>query len=1374
MQGTVNYNSATHTATFTPNEALAIGASYTASVSSAVDDSGNTMSGTTSWSFTTTANAGPYSVFPSTATPSAPDTPDPNSVEVGMKFQSSVPGSVTGVRFYKGVNNTGTHVGRVWDSNGDLQGSVTYTKETDTVWQQAKYSTPISIVPNTTYTVSYLAPNGNYAADAEYFALGGASSGYLTGLADGTDGSDGVFLYTSIPAFPQETFNSSNYWVDVAFTAAPPSDTSAPSITSRTPASGATGIATTSTITATFGQVVKTDATLSMVVMNGTNSIPGTLSYVASSRTAVFTPSAALAAGTTYTVTLNAAGLGGTAMTPATWSFTTAKANTYNFFSDSIVPSVVDSQTSTATEVGLKFQSTVAGNVTGLQFYKAAANTGTHVGHLWDANGNLLATVTFTNESASGWQTASFSSPVAIAANTYYTISYFAPNGHYSETSDYFDHSFAVSGPLTAFDTDESQGNGAFVGGSGYPNQTLNGTNYWVDPIFSSAQGSTPPFVSAQTPASNATNIPTNTTISATFNEAVKTDSSLSITVKNGSTVVPGTLTYSAATFTATFTPTAALSLATTYTVTVTATDPIGDVMTPVTWNFTTSTSNNYSVFGASGTPTVTADTDPNAIELGMKFQSSVPGWVTGVSFYKGTTNTGTHVGHLWSSTGSLLATVTFTNESGSGWQTASFSNPVAITANTTYIISYYAPNGHYADSGAFFASSSFSNGPLTALSNGVGGGDGVYIYGTGGGFPNQTFNSTNYWVDAQFTVTAPNDTTPPSIVSDSPASGATNVSTSTAITVQFSEPVKSDSSLSITLKNGTNSVAGTLSYISGTNTATFTPTAALSLATSYTVTVTATDLAGNVMTPASWNFATASTNNFSVFGGTGTPTVTADTDSSAVELGMKFQSSVAGWVTGVSFFKGTTNTGTHVGHLWSSTGTLLATVTFTNETASGWQTATFSNPVAITANTEYVISYYAPNGHYADSSGYFATSGVTNGPLTALSNTAGAGNGVYAYGSGGGFPNQNFSSTNYWVDVQFTTTKPVDTTPPSIISQSPTSGATNVTTSSPITVQFSESVKTDSSLSITLKNGTNSVAGTLSYISGTNTATFTPTAALALATSYSVTVTASDLSGNVMTPATWSFTTAASNNFSIFGATGTPTVTADADSSAVELGMKFQSSVAGWVTGVSFFKGSTNTGTHVGHLWSSTGTLLATVTFTNETASGWQTATFSNPVAITANTEYVISYYAPNGHYADSSGYFASSGVTNGPLTALSNTAGAQATASMLTAPVAASPTRTSAPPITGSMCSSPPPSRWIPPRRRSSRSRRQAVRPASRSMHRSPRSSANRSRPTPRSRSRSRPAARPCPARFPTIPQPTPRPSRPRRSSRSPRPTP
>src|SRR6185312_7873108 len=86
-----------------------------------------------------------------------------------------------------------------------------------------------------------------------------------------------------------------------------------------------------------------------------------------------------------------------------------------------------------------------------------------------------------------------------------------------------------------------------------------------------------------------------------------------------------------------------------------------------------------------------------------------------------------------------------------------------------------------------------------------------------------------------------------------------------------------------------------------------------------------------------------------------------------------------------------------------------------------GWQQVNFSTPVAITAGTTYIASYLAPAGHYAYNLSYFASSGVNNGVLHALSNTAAGGNGVYRYGSGG-FPSQTFNATNYWVDVVFRT----------------------------------------------------------------------------------------------------------------------------------------------------------------------------------------------------------------------------------------------------------------------------------------------------------------------------------------------------------------
>ena len=114
----------------------------------------------------------------------------------------------------------------------------------------------------------------------------------------------------------------------------------------------------------------------------------------------------------------------------------------------------------------------------------------------------------------------------------------------------------------------------------------------------------------------------------------------------------------------------------------------------------------------------------------------------------------------------------------------------------------------------------------------------------------------------------------------------------------------------------------------------------------------------------------------------------------------------------------GTSTTGTHTATLWTSEGTPLATATFTGETASGWQQVNFATPVAIAANTVYLVSYHTAVGNYAYTWNYFTSAGRDNGPLHALRSSDSGGNGVYQYDSSIVFPDSTFKSTNYWVDV--------------------------------------------------------------------------------------------------------------------------------------------------------------------------------------------------------------------------------------------------------------------------------------------------------------------------------------------------------------------
>jgi PKD repeat protein len=149
-------------------------------------------------------------------------------------------------------------------------------------------------------------------------------------------------------------------------------------------------------------------------------------------------------------------------------------------------------------------------------------------------------------------------------------------------------------------------------------------------------------------------------------------------------------------------------------------------------------------------------------------------------------------------------------------------------------------------------------------------------------------------------------------------------------------------------------------------------------------------------------------------------PSTSASTDTTAVNLGVRFYAVEDGYITGLRFYKNVGNTGRHVANLWSSNGQKLAEASFTDETASGWQQVNLAMPVKIKANTTYIASYLAPYGRYSDTLDYFARSGLSRGPLRAPMSTTTAPNGLYAYGSVPTFPRQTNRAKNYWVDVVF------------------------------------------------------------------------------------------------------------------------------------------------------------------------------------------------------------------------------------------------------------------------------------------------------------------------------------------------------------------
>ncbi|MBW4717933.1 DUF4082 domain-containing protein [Saccharothrix obliqua] len=929
-------------------------------------------------------------------------------------------------------------------------------------------------------------------------------------------------------------------------------------------------------------------------------------------------------------------------------------------WADHETPKTPDNVDGSALELGVKWRANTDGYVRGVRFYKGPNNSGTHTGTLWTSTGRQLATGTFTNETASGWQTLLFPVPVAVSANTTYVVSYLSPTGHFSADTEYFSRSAKYLEPLNGLQTGVDGPNGVFRSGAGFPDRPgAEDSNYWVDVVWAPDPGpdTRAPELVGTTPQSGAASVALKPTLSATYDEAVN-PGSLQFTLTGPAGDVPGAASVTGNGKTAQFTPADPLSPGTGYTASVRVKDAAGNQTAVHDWPFTTGSNRPATcpctVWDDFAVPAEPSANDANPVEVGTKVRFNGKGEVLGVRFYKGTGNTGTHTGSLWSSDGLLLATGTFVDETASGWQALTFSSPVTVQANTTYVVSYFAPNGHYAATPGYFDGQSAGYGAIRALSNGTDGPNGLYRY-NGAGFPTSSYNGTNYWVDVVYRSGLNGDTTPPALDNRAPGVDATDVALDSALVLGFPEAMDPASTQVWLTDPGGAKLSGTVTLSGDQKIVTWAPNGTLKPNTRYTASALVADVNGNAMTStATWSFTTTTTPSCpcSLFSSATEPTIRSAEDTGLYELGVRFKPTRSGRITGVKFYKGTGNTGTHTGTLWSATGTRLATGTFTGETAGGWQTLTFPEPVVVAPGTTYVASYTAPNGHYAIDHGYFQATGVNTPPLTAPQTGEGNPNGVFM--PGGGFPTMSYQGNNYWVDVDYTPSS--DTTPPAHTGHTPLSDAVAVDPATRVTASFDEPVDPGNTTFAVTDPGGATIRGQVALSADRQAVVWTPAAPLAGSTRYGVSVRAADTGGNVVAaPVAWSFTTAAATGCpcSLFSSATVPAVPATDASGPFELGVRFTPAVNGFITGVKFYKGNGNTGTHTGTVWSADRVALKTGTFSGESADGWQTLTFSTPLAVTAGTSYVASYTAPDGHYAVNEGYFAGRAVNSPPLSA-------------------------------------------------------------------------------------------------------------------------
>jgi len=602
-----------------------------------------------------------------------------------------------------------------------------------------------------------------------------------------------------------------------------------PTVSSAAPTNGATGVLVGSTVSAVFSEAM--DATTisgsTIELRNSSNVlVSATVSYNAITRTVTLTPSASLANSQLYTATIKSGASGvkdvsGNALAADyTWSFTTEAGD--------ITPPTVTSVTPANGTAGVLVSSTITA------VFSEAMNASTISGSTIELRNPLNVLVTATVSYNATTRTATLIPSGVLANLQVYTAT-------------------IKSGATGVKDA---------AGNALAADYTWSFTTVVADVI--------PPTVTSVTPANAATSVSTNTTVTATFSEAINASTVSGTTFQlrdAGSNLVNATVSSSSNQIT--LTPAVSLAASTTYTATITGgasgvKDLSGNALASnYTWTFTTAAGGGttYTVFQSSNTPAVPLANDGTGIELGMRFRSTQDGFINGIRYYKGSGTSGTHIGSLWTNTGTRLAQATFVNETASGWQQVLFSSPVAITANVTYVASYFSPSGDYAGTKPYFTQN-IVNGPLIGLADGTDGANGVYRYTTTSAFPTGTFQSTNYWVDVVF---APGvDNVAPIVSGVSPASGATGVSINATITATFNEAINASTVTTTTFQLGNgagNLVSATVNTAS--NQITLTPSAPLSTSTVYTVTIVGgssgvKDPAGNALASNySWSFTT-------------------------------------------------------------------------------------------------------------------------------------------------------------------------------------------------------------------------------------------------------------------------------------------------------------------------------------------------------------------------------------------------------------------------------------------------------------------------------------------------------------------------------------
>lgn len=137
-------------------------------------------------------------------------------------------------------------------------------------------------------------------------------------------------------------------------------------------------------------------------------------------------------------------------------------------------------------ELGVKFRTDVSGQVSAVRFYRDVPIDSGYTVHLWTVTGELRGTgVAVEGQGPTpGWQTIQLYQAVPIVAGQTYIASYYASQGRYTVSNNFFTQTTIQNGPLHLLSDGEEGGNGVYAYGEGFPTETYQASNYWVDVIF--------------------------------------------------------------------------------------------------------------------------------------------------------------------------------------------------------------------------------------------------------------------------------------------------------------------------------------------------------------------------------------------------------------------------------------------------------------------------------------------------------------------------------------------------------------------------------------------------------------------------------------------------------------------------------------------------------------------------------------------------------------------------------------------------------------------------------------------------------------------------------------------------------------------------